>query len=466
MNYSPIYDALSARSIIQRMKRLAVVFFEINIIIQKGCFLTMSIDIEDRTGHYGIGLYQKISEYLYKHILMKVICHLLCRIEKGRLTLTLPDGTTQSFGKEESPAHPAQIRVNDYRLFARVAFDGEIGLGEAYMEGLWDSDNLTDLLKLFIENRQELKGGNIPLSTISCARNFRLHLSRANTIPGSKENIAEHYDLAYQFYKTFLDDTMTYSCGLFRSTDDTLSAAQLNKLNIIIDKAQINKDDHVLEIGCGWGGFALHAVKEKGCKVTAITISRAQYDYMKKRVMKEGLDDKIEVLCKDYRVVSGLYDKIVSIEMLEAVGHENLGEFFACCDKLLKPDGLVVLQVITMPDKRYDLHRSQPNWIQKHIFPGGLLPSLTAMCNAMTKYSGFQVEHLENIGIHYAETLKQWRLRFTAAFDELSRMGFDKVLRRTWIYYFSMCEAQFSLRVLNDLQIILTREGNRKLLRA
>ena len=424
----------------------------------------MSIDIEDRTGHYGIGLYRKISEYLSKRILMKVICHLLCRIEKGRLILALPDGTTQSFGKE-AQSRPAQILVNDCSLFTRVAFGGEIALGEAYMEGLWDSDNLTTLLKLFIENRHEFKEGNIALSAISRAHNFRLHLSRANTIKGSKENIAEHYDLSYQFYNTFLDDTMTYSCGIFRSTDDTLGVAQLNKLNLIIEKAQINKDDHVLEIGCGWGGFALQAVREKGCRVTAITVSKAQYDYMKEKVVKEGLDDKIEVLCKDYRIVSGLYDKIISIEMVEAVGHENLGEFFACCDKLLKPDGLVVLQVITMPDKRYDRHRTQPNWIQKHIFPGGLLPSLTTMCNAMTKYSRFQVEEIENIGIHYSETLRQWRLRFTAAFDELTRMGFDSVLKRKWIYYFSLCEAQFSLRVLNDLQIVLTREGNRKLQR-
>ncbi len=390
---------------------------------------------------------------------MKVICRLLSRIGKGRLTLDLPDGTTQSFGKKEASSPDARIRVNNYSLFARVAFGGEIGLGEAYMEGLWDSDNLTSLFKLFIENRGELKEGNISLSAISCARNFRQHRSRANTINGSRENIAEHYDLSSEFYKTFLDDTMTYSCGIFSSLDDTLGDAQLNKINLIIDKAHINKDDHVLEIGCGWGGFAVLAARKTGCRVTGITISRAQYDYVKSMVMKEGLGDKIEVLCKDYRVVKGLYDKIISIEMLEAVGHENLGEFFACCDKLLKPEGLVVLQVITIPDKRYDRQRCHANWIQKHIFPGGLLPSLTAMCSAMTKYSGLQVEHIENIGVHYAETLNQWRQRFMAALNTLSNMGIDKVLQRKWIYYFSLCEAQFSLRVLNDLQIVLIREG-------
>jgi cyclopropane-fatty-acyl-phospholipid synthase len=426
----------------------------------------MSIDIEDRNGYLVNGVYPKIKEYLSKAILMKVICHLLSRIVKGRITLIFPDGTTQSFGRKESTTRHAHIRVNDYSMFARVALGGEIGLGEAYMEGLWDSDNLTNLLELFIENREELKGGNITLSAFSRARDFRRHLSRANTIIGCKKNISEHYDLPYEFYKTFLDDTMTYSCGIFRPCSDTLEAAQQNKINLIIEKARISKDDHVLEIGCGWGGFALQTVRKTGCRVTAITVSKAQFDYMKERVEKEGLEDKIEVLCSDYRIVDGLYDKIISIEMLEAVGHENLGNFFTCCDKLLKPEGLMVLQVITIPDKRYDSHRSQPNWIQKHIFPGGHLPSLTTMCNAMTKYSRLQVEHVENIGDHYAETLKNWRMRFMGAVNTLSKMGIDNVLQRKWIYYFSMCEAQFRLRVLNDLQLVLIREGNKRLLRA
>lgn len=424
----------------------------------------MSIDVEYRNGYLGAVLYRKIEKYLSK-IMVKVIYPLLRKIEKGRLTIVFPDGTTQSFGNEQSSTRHARIYVNDYSLFTKVAFAGEIGLGEAYMEGLWDSDNLTNLLMLFIENREELKGGNPALSALSRARDFRLHLSRANTLNGSKDNIAEHYDLPSEFYKTFLDDTMTYSCGVFRSIDDTLEASQQNKINLIIDKARIKKGDHVLEIGCGWGGFALFAVRKTGCRVTGITVSKAQYDYMKERVRKEGLDDKIEVLFEDYRVVKGLYDKIISIEMLEAVGHENLGKFFSCCDNLLKPDGVVVLQVITIPDRRYDAHRLQPNWIQKHIFPGGVLPSITALCNAMTEYSRLQVEHIENIGWHYAETLKQWRIKFMGASKALSKMGFDNALQRKWMYYFSLCEAQFGLRVLNNLQIVLTREGNRKLLR-
>jgi cyclopropane-fatty-acyl-phospholipid synthase len=401
---------------------------------------------------------------IYQRLIMKMIEKLLKQIETGRLDLVLPDGSTKSFGKVDPTSRRARMLVNDYTLFSRVAFDGEVGLGEAYMEGIWDSDDLTEMLKLFIENRDAFKGGNMSLSALSRARNFRMHLERANTLIGSKKNIAEHYDLSNDFYRTFLDETMTYSCGIFRNPDESLEQAQHNKFQAIIDKAQLTRDDHVLEIGCGWGGFAVEAVKTIGCSWTGITISKAQYDYARSRVKHEGIEDRIEILLEDYRTMQGRFDKVVSIEMLEAVGHEHLGEFFACCDGLLKPDGLAVLQVITVPDARYDAHRNEPNWIQKHIFPGGVLPSLTAICSGMSARSGLLVESVENIGIHYAETLKRWRQRLIAARDELTKMGFDRTLQRKWIYYFSFCEAQFGLRVLNNLQIVLTREGNRALI--
>jgi cyclopropane-fatty-acyl-phospholipid synthase len=398
-----------------------------------------------------------------QRFIMKVIEGLLQGIEKGSLELVLPEGSTMVFRNEDPPLRCARLLVNDYRLFPQVAFGGEIGLGEAYMEDVWDSDDLTGLLKLFIENRDAFKGGNISLSALSQARNLKLHLKKANTLIGSKENIAAHYDLSADFYGTFLDNTMTYSCGIFRSKDESLEEAQHNKNRHIIEKAGITKEDHVLEIGCGWGGFAIEAVKTVGCRLTGITISKAQYDYAKGRAKQEGLEDRIEILFEDYRTMQGSFDKIISIEMLEAVGHDHLGTFFASCDNLLKPDGLAVIQVITIPDARYYTYRSEANWINKHIFPGGHLPSLTAICDAMTAQSWLQVEHIENIGIHYAETLKHWRQRFIAARDELTKMGFDRAFQRKWIYYFSLCEAQFALRVLNDLQMVLTREGNKRI---
>lgn len=391
---------------------------------------------------------------------LRIIDRLLANIQTGGLDLALPDGSLRVYGHKPTTLRP-RIMVNEYQFFSRMVAHGEVGLGEAYTEGLWDSDDLTGALGLLIENREALAEGNLPLSALSRFRNFRLHLSRANTLTGSRGNIAAHYDLSADFYQTFLDGTMTYSCGLFRHADESLEQAQHNKIQAVIAKARITEHDHVLEIGCGWGGFAIEAVRTTNCRITGITISRAQYDYTRALVRRLGLEDRIEILLEDYRTVQGAYDKIVSIEMIEAVGHENLGTFFECCDRLLKPDGLAVLQAITIPDARYDRHRGEPNWIQKHIFPGGVLPSLTALCTAMTQMSTLVVEDLENIGNHYAETLNHWRQNFIQAGPELTRMGFDRNFQRTWIYYFSICEAQFERRVLNDLQLVLTREGNK-----
>ncbi|MEN6474001.1 MAG: DUF1365 family protein [Syntrophaceae bacterium] len=400
---------------------------------------------------------------LPQRMIFKLIEGLLKRIETGRLEVVLPDGSRRSYGKPDTATGRGRMLVNDYGFFNRVAYGGEIGLGEAYMEGLWDSDDLVGLLKFVIANRDALQQGNLILSALSRARDFRLHRKRANTLSGSRLNIAAHYDLGNDFYQLFLDESMTYSCALFRTPDDSLEQAQLNKLKSVIAKARITSNDHVLEIGCGWGGFAIEAVQSTGCRLTGITLSREQCEYARARVRQLGLESRIEILLEDYRTVQGSYDKIVSIEMLEAVGHENLGCFFDNCDRLLKPDGLVAIQVITLPDARYETHRRENSWTQKHIFPGGVVPSLTALCQAMTESSRLQVEHIENIGIHYAETLKRWRQRLLSSNDALTAMGFDRTFRRTWEYYFSLCEAQFAMRALNDLQIVLTREGNQRL---
>jgi cyclopropane-fatty-acyl-phospholipid synthase len=420
----------------------------------------MEIDTRKWITSSGSGKGGVSLKHLSRNLSMKVIHNLLSRIQKGRLDLVLPDGSKLIYGKTESSSSPARIFINEYDFFSRVVYGGEVGLGEAYMEGLWDSDDLTNVLKLFIENREALSQGNTVFSILSLIRNFRLHRQRQNSLCGSRKNIEDHYDLSNEFYKTFLDDSMTYSCAVFSSPQERLEQAQKNKVHSIIRKAGIKKDDHVLEIGCGWGGFAVEAVKETQCRINGITISKAQYDYARERVQEKGLDGNIKILLEDYRTVKGTYDKIVSIEMLEAVGHEYLGKFFACCDRLLKPRGSAVIQVITIPDKRYSSHRNMPNWIKKHIFPGGVLPSLTAICHAMTEHSRLLVESVENIGIHYAGTLRQWKERFLDAKDAVSRMGFDKTFQRKWEYYFSICEAQFDLKVLNDLQIVLTREGN------
>jgi cyclopropane-fatty-acyl-phospholipid synthase len=405
---------------------------------------------------------RKIPPTLIQRICLKVVDDVLARIEKDGLQLVQTGGVVLTYG-EKSSQNIARVMVNDNRFYTRAVFGGEVGFGEAYVDGYWDSDDLVNLFKILIENRKAIFDGNIVASSISRMRDHALQLMRKNTLTGVRRNIARHYDLSNDFFATFLDESMSYSCGMFLSDDETLEQAQRNKMHAIIKKAAIQKDDHVLEIGCGWGGFAIEAVRLTGCSVTGITVSRQQYEYAKARIKEEGLEESITVLLKDYRDIQGRFDKIVSIEMLEAVGHEYLGTFFARCDRLLAPDGLVVLQVITIPDHRYKQHKREGNWIQKHIFPGGHLPSLTAMSDAMTAHSGLIVEDVENIGIHYVKTLQQWRTTFLDAADEVSKMGFDRSIRRKWEYYFSICEAQFATRVLSDLQIVLTRESNKRL---
>lgn len=407
---------------------------------------------------------RKSTPGMADRLFFSVIDRLLSRITRGTLTVGLPDSTVRVYGSEAVQGTRAHLRVNDYAMFTRVALHGEIGLGESYTDGMWDSDDLAGVLGLLVENRTALGDGNLWLSALSRARNFRLHKSRPNTLEGSKSNIEAHYDLNADFYRTFLDSTMTYSCGIFGGPEDTLENAQHTKIRSVIEKARIGPGDRVLEIGCGWGGLAVEAVRATGCRWTGITVSRTQYEYASDLVRREGLEGNITVLLEDYRNVLGSFDRIVCVEMIEAVGHEFLGEFFASCDRVLAPHGIVFIQAITIPDQRYDRHRTQPNWIQKHIFPGGMLPSLTALCTAMTSHSRLIVESVENIGMHYAPTLRHWRERFEGASHDLDRMGYDKALRRTWVYYFALCEAQFRMRALNDIQMVLVREGNRRLM--
>jgi len=327
----------------------------------------------------------------------------------------------------------------------------------------WDTDDIPAVLAFFIRNRPTLDDGNLRESLLKRFLEKLRFLARANTLLGSRRNIHAHYDLSNEFFQTFLDDTMAYSCGIFNHPDDDIKTAQLQKFHRIIDKLRLQPEDHLLEIGCGWGGFAIEAVRRTGCRVTGITISEEQYRLARERVRAAGLEDRIEILFRDYRRMAGSFDKIASIEMLEAVGHAYYATFFKQVDRLLKPDGIAVIQTITIPDQHYDAYRKSHDWIQKHIFPGGLLPSLTIMTRTMTRHTRLMVEHAENIGDHYAATLAKWRQRFEANRDRVAALGFDRVFQRKWAYYLGSCEAGFRERVLGDLQLVLTREGNRSL---
>lgn len=393
---------------------------------------------------------------------MRFLLKALESATKGRLLLRLPGGRPFDFG-DLSEKKPVQLRINDYRFFSRVVKGGDIGFGEAFMAKEWDSDDVTGVVRFFIRNRDTIRDGQFRSTLPAKAVDAVMHFARRNTLVGSRRNIRRHYDLSNAFFETFLDDTLAYSCGIFEHPADSLETAQRNKLHRLMDMARIGPEDHVLEIGCGWGAFAVEAVRRTGCRVTGITVSKAQYDYTLERVRRAGLSDRIEIRLEDYRRVQGRFDKIVSIEMLEAVGHKYFGTFFNCCDRLLKTDGLMALQVITIPDQHYDRYRKECDWIQKHIFPGGLLPSLTVLTQAMTDRSSLMVEKAENIGIHYARTLRRWRKRFKSNEDRVIRLGFDDTFRRKWIYYLASCEAGFAERVLGNLQMLVTREGNRRL---
>jgi len=386
------------------------------------------------------------------------VLRLLGRIKHGYLQVTLPDRTELAFGDSHAPLR-ASLRVHDPAFFWQVVRTGEIGFGDAYMDGLWDCDDLPSLFRIFVENRQNLDERKLGTPIGRFAAKL-LQVLRPNTRAGARRNIKAHYDLSNEFFQTFLDRSMTYSCAHFKDPGETLEQAQRNKYRDLINKARITKTDHVLEIGTGWGGFAIQAVTDTGCRVTTVTISERQYELARQRVAEAGLTNRISVLYCDYRDIEGQYDKIVSIEMFEALGHEYFGTFFAACDRLLKPNGLMALQVITLPDQRYESYRRSADWIQKHIFPGGLTPSLTAMANAATKHSSLIVENVENIGYHYAQTLRLWRHRFEAAWPMVERLGFDDRFRRMWRFYLTYCEAGFESRVLGTLQIVMTRPNN------
>lgn len=382
------------------------------------------------------------------------------RVRHGRLTMTLPDGTTRVFGDESSPVR-AGLRVKRVSFFRRVLLWGDVGFGEAYQHGDFETDDLVALIRLFIENGEAMAVENGSWAAWGKIRNRLRHLMNRNTVEGSRRNIYAHYDLGNEFFKLFLDPTLMYSCAKFEPGDD-LEAAQRRKVASILDKAGVRPGDEVLEIGSGWGTCAIEAAR-RGAKVTTMTISARQYEFVKERVEREGLSGRVEVVLRDYRKAEGAYDSIVSIEMIEAVGHEFLGTFFANCDRLLKPHGVAVIQGITIPDQRYDAYRGGCDWIQKHIFPGALLPSLTAMCDAMTRNTSLVVESVENIGAHYAPTLREWRRALLSKKERVLALGFDETFLRTWDYYFSYCEAGFATRTLGDLQLVLTRPNNARL---
>ncbi|MDX1619686.1 MAG: cyclopropane-fatty-acyl-phospholipid synthase family protein [Nitriliruptorales bacterium] len=376
----------------------------------------------------------------------------------GSVQLVLPDGRRRTFGEPNSELS-SDIEVRDWRFFHQVLAGGSIGVGESYMDGDWRSSDLVSLIRLVIANRDSLRSVT-PGAVMRVAEERIRHALNGNRRRQSRRNIAAHYDLSNELYELFLDPSMTYSCAYFAEPGMSLEEAQRAKYRRIAEKARIEGGEHVLEIGCGWGGFAEFVAREYGCRVTGITLSEEQAGYARERLERAGLSDLVDIELVDYRDVDGRYDRVVSIEMLEAVGPRYLGTYFERIDELLAPDGVAAIQVITIPEQRYGRYKLRPDFIQAYIFPGGHLPSLEAMSGAMGRSSSLFVEDVENLGVHYAETLRRWRENFLAHEAEVRALGFDDRFVRMWEFYLAYCEGAFLARYINDLQLVLTRPMN------
>jgi cyclopropane-fatty-acyl-phospholipid synthase len=377
------------------------------------------------------------------------------RIQVGRLTVVLPDGRRRLYG-DPSSSRRAEIRVHDEGAALRLLLHGETGAGEAYMDGQWSSPDLEALIELAALNRSALglvpRWWRLPLEV---PRRLA-HRGRRNTRAKARENISAHYDLGNDFYRMFLDETMTYSCAVFESPDQSLADAQRAKYRRIAEGAGLAAGMHVLEIGTGWGGFALYAAGELGCRVTTITISREQHDLARERVHAAGLAHLVDVQMRDYRDVEGTYDAIVSIEMLEAVGAEYFATYFEACDRALKPGGRLSLQVITFPDVAYEAQRRGANWIQTYIFPGGLCPSL-AVIEQSAHDTRLLIREVRDIAASYVRTLRAWRTRFLENVDSVRALGFDERFIRMWEYYLALSAAGFATGLTQDLQIVMEK---------
>ena len=356
----------------------------------------------------------------------------------------------------------ATVRVYDAAFYRHVAGNGSVGAGEAYMDGRWHCDDLVALMRMLVRNRDLLDAMETGLARLGSAVMKAWHALRRNTRTGSRRNISAHYDLGNDFFRLFLDENMMYSSAIFARADESLETASTRKLDRICQKLELSANDRVVEIGTGWGGFAIHAARNYGCRVITTTISREQYDLARERVQAAGVHDRVEVLLEDYRDLSGRYDKLVSVEMIEAIGHQYLDDYFGKVGALLEHDGMALIQAITIEDHRYAQALRAVDFIKRHIFPGCFIPSISAMLAAATRTSDLKLFHLEDIGPSYALTLAAWRERFHRHLSEVRAQGYDERFVRMWDFYLAYCESGFRERSTGNVQMLLTRPGCRR----
>jgi len=364
-----------------------------------------------------------------------------------------------SFGKKGNLS--AHITVHDPRFYGALAFGGSIGVSEAFMQKFWSVNDLTKLIRIMAINQNAMDQleslFNVFLKPIlKC-----LHYLNQNSVKGSRINISKHYDLGNDFFSLFLDSTMMYSSAVFKNPQDSLYKGSIHKLEMVCQGLELNAEDHVIEIGSGWGGFAIYAAQNYGCKVTTTTISKQQYLYIKQKIKDLKLTHKITVLLSDYRHLKGQFSKLVSIEMLEAVGYQYYDTYFKVCSHLLKPDGIAFIQTITIADQRYEKAKHSVDFIQRYIFPGSCIPSLTALQNSITESSDLKIYQVRDIGDHYARTLALWREAFFKKLSQVKALGFDEVFIRMWHFYLAYCEGGFKEKVISDIHLKLVKPGFR-----
>jgi cyclopropane-fatty-acyl-phospholipid synthase len=385
----------------------------------------------------------------------------LAKLQVGSLVLKEPDETL-TFGNHDDPNAPhAEVHVHDNDLYRRILTGGSIAAGETYIEGLWSSPNLTAVTRAFSANMAMLEALSDRQHFLASAALKVSHWARRNTAARSRENISAHYDLGNDFFSLFLDPGMMYSSAVFPTPESDLATAAAYKLRLICEDLELSADDHLVEIGTGWGGMAIYAAENYGCRVTTTTISKEQYDYAREVVAKRGLQDRITVLFDDYRDLNGRFDKLVSIEMIEAVGHQFYDTYFSTLSRLLNPHGKAVIQAITMTEQRYEQARDSVDFIKRYIFPGGCLPSLTVISDALSRVTDLQMSNLRDITRDYADTLNVWHEGFLEKLDEVKAMGFDDRFIRMWRYYLSYCEGGFRERIIGTYQITMTKPGYR-----
>jgi cyclopropane-fatty-acyl-phospholipid synthase len=387
-----------------------------------------------------------------------MVHRLFSRIRIGCLVVHEPASDKPlRFGDADAPESlTATLTVHDPSVYRSLLAGGTLSASEAYIEGRWSSDDLYRVLRVGVHNESVYDGLDGPWTAFFTATRDLLHAARRNSRRGSRRNISAHYDLGNEVFAQFLDPTMAYSCAIFPHEQATLEEASREKFDRICRKLELQPDHHVLEIGTGWGGFCLHAAREYGCRVTTTTISKKQFEWSRRRVTEEGLDGRVTVLEKDYRDLQGRFDRLVSIEMIEAVGHRYLDTFFARCASLLKPDGAMALQAISVRDSAYRRHQRAATFINTHIFPGSFLPAMSAMCSSMARCTPLRMVHVEDISPHYVRTLLEWRRRFRTNIDKLRHCGLTDELVRMWDFYFAYCAAAFDAHENSVAQIVFT----------